>query len=880
MSELTENTKTFADIYEISSSKYEEVAIDSLSFSVRVYNRFMGNGITTVKKLLDSTPEKLLSIKGFGKGCVDELYEFLDSLKDKANNDKINIEYISIFKTYADSIAMGDFSFADDIEMSEEGIALLERYKTTFEILGEEISFDCVASPEKIIPIIEMFNSYNKEVERIAELRTLVDMLPEGRKQKKAYGYINAFTLDDAQREILKEMCLSTSDTVESMIYSPLLKNDVHYNLIYKFLKWCTFDLYSEIEKLFSNLYTNERNRQVIIGRAKKYTLEQTGTELNITRERVRQIEKKIKLKFTRLHSRVRIISKISAERNGDSVLTPSEIEHYCGDYSQELLYLLQSYEGKNYFYDQQLDVFVIGDDSIHEQVEDYIETLPDMIKLEDLKDIFAEAEETIAISSEMIEKAFFDTYKLTGNIYHRYRLSLSAIYENILQQHFENGFKIYDSNEIKHFRQLVFEEYGDVGIPQNDRALIARITPSCILCGRGVYKLKQNDYISKELANRIYNYIDKSENSVFLTNTLFSVFEKELLDFGVDNKYYLQGILHELYGDKFFFKRDYISKDANVTSIYSSIVEYIKKSNFPVSKEKIQKAFPGITEIVINFAVGDLNVLNYFGEYIHSSRINVSDEEKDWIFSLVEDMTSDNDAHHIKELYEKINTTGTDIFTRNAALYPFSAFSIVEYLFHNDFQFSRPYIARIGVDIDRPNERLHDIISSSKEFSVNEISEFLKENHFQLQSLLEFVNSCNDEFLLVDDNRMMRIEDIGITKEIVQSVEKIIFDEIISTVPISELTSYSQFPKLAVPWSEWLLYSSLNKWSEILTVGTSFNQFRLSVPLVSPKGQFDANAYKDFDKNSTRSVVRIDNLDDIDSLLEDIIDEELFDEL
>ena len=96
MSELTENTKTFADIYEISSSKYEEVAIDSLSFSVRVYNRFMGNGITTVKKLLDSTPEKLLSIKGFGKGCVDELYEFLDSLKDKSNNDKINIEYISI----------------------------------------------------------------------------------------------------------------------------------------------------------------------------------------------------------------------------------------------------------------------------------------------------------------------------------------------------------------------------------------------------------------------------------------------------------------------------------------------------------------------------------------------------------------------------------------------------------------------------------------------------------------------------------------------------------------------------------------------------------------------------------------------------------------
>lgn len=872
--------KTFAEIYEINSSEYKEADIASLSFSVRIYNRFMEDGITTVKKILDSTPEKILSIKGFGKGCMNELYVFLDSLKEKVKNTKNNIKSVSVFKNHAESIAIGDFTFADEIEMSSKELELLDEYKRAFEVLGEEISFACVASPEKIVPIIEMFNSYVKEAERIAKLRILVDLLPEERKQKKAYGYINAFTLDDFQRKILKEMCLSTSDTLESMISSPLLKNDVHNNLLSKFLKWCVFDLYDEVEKLFSDLYTNKRERQVIIGRAKKYTLERIGTELNITRERVRQIEKKIKLKFARLHSRVRIISKISAERNGDSILTPSEIESYCGDYAQELLYLLQSYKGKNYFYDQQLDIFVIGDYSIREQAEDYIGTLPDMIKSEELKDIFAEAEELNAMSSEMIEKAFFDTYKLTGNVYHRYKLSLSGIYENILSRHFKNGLRIYDSNEIECFRKLVFEEYGDVGIPQNNRTLIARIIHSCVLCGRGFYKLKQSDYIPKELANKIYEYIDKSENSVFLTNTLFSVFEKELLAFGIDNKYYLQGVLHELYGDKLFFKRDYISKDANVTSIYSSIVEYIKKSNFPVSKEEIQKVFPGITEVVINFAVGDLNVLNYFGKYIHSGKINISYEEKNWLFSLVENMTSDNEVHHIKELYEKINMAGTDILTRNAALNTFSAFSIVEYLFCNDFQFSRPYIARIGVDIDRPNERLHNIISSSKEFSVSKIREFLKENHFQIQSILEFVNSCNDEFLLVDDDRMMRIEDIGITKENVQDIEKLIFDEITTTVPISELTSYGQFPKLSVPWSEWLLYSSLNKWGDILTVGTSFNKFRLSVPLVSPKGRFDANMYKDFDKNPTRSVVRIDNLDDIDSLLEDIIGEELFDEL
>ena len=877
MSELKENQKTFANIYGINSIEYEEVSIPSLGFSVRVSNRFMGNGITTLKKLLECTPETVLSLNGFGKGCVDELYAFLDNLKDNAINEQLITKDTSSLKKYVDQIALGDFSFINECELSDEEKELVNKYKESFDILGDEIVFDCVATPGKIIPIIEMFDSYNKQVEKLSELRAIIDTLPEGRKHKKAYGYINAFTLDDAERECLKELCLSASASIESMVYSPVLKVDMQqYVILYKFLKWCTFDLYMEIEKLFSNLYANERNRQIIIERAKRCTLEQAGTTLGITRERVRQIEKKVKSKFTRLHSRVRIVSKISAERNGDNVLTPAEIETYCGDYSQELLYLLQSYESKNYFYDQQLDIFVIGDDSIHEQVRDYIDALPNMIKSEELSAVLANAEDELAISSEMVEKAFFDAYKLTGNVYHRSRLSLAAIYETILKQYFKTGIRIYDSEEIKYFRKMIFEEYGDVGIPENDRALIARITPICILCGRGIYKLKQDNYITKELANKIYEYIDKSENSVFLTNTLFSVFEDELLSCGIDNKYYLQGVLHELFGEKFFFKRDYISKDGNITSIYSSIVEYIRKADFLVSKEEIQKEFPGITEVVINFAVSDLNILNYFGEYIHSSKINVSNDEKQWLYSIIKKTVDDNDAHHIKEFYDIINTTGTDLLTRNAALNPFSAFSVMEYLFRNEFQFSRPYIANIGVKFDRPNERLHEIISNSREFSVNEISDFLRENHFQIQSLLEFVNSCNDEFLLVDNDKMMRIEDIGVTREIVQVIDEIISSEITETVPISALTSFGQFPPVLIPWSEWLLYSSLNKWSDKLTVGTSSNQFRLSVPLVAPNGSFDSSSYKNLDGSNMNSVVRIDNLDDIDSLLEDIINEDI----
>ena len=98
--------------------------------------------------------------------------------------------------------------------------------------------------------------------------------------------------------------------------------------------------------------------------------------------------------------------------------------------------------------------------------------------------------------------------------------------------------------------------------------------------------------------------------------------YRDELSAEGVDNKYYLQGILKELFGDELVFRRDYVSKNKEFPSIYSSIISFIKKSKYPVSKKEIKDAFPGITDIVINMAIDDEEILNFFGEYLHASRL------------------------------------------------------------------------------------------------------------------------------------------------------------------------------------------------------------------------------------------------------------------
>lgn len=791
---------------------------------------------------------------------------------------KISVKDVPKFiRENVEQIAFGDFSFADGMLLNDKDKEWLQLYEGAFGVLGEELASDCINSPHKIIPLYEMFSDYQHKTTRHREVKALARRIPSKRKDNTAVGYINAFVTDESKRCLLRKFFVSESSALNSIVDYEEYENDEAFILLKKFLNWCTFDLIKEIEQLFEKLYAKDKVQQIIKARARKQTLEQIGNHLGITRERVRQIESKTKRSFSKLNGRIKIILKISAERNGDLILTPAEIGDYCDANTEDLIYLLQSFQNADYIYDRQLDVFIVGEDSLQDRVQSYLETIPDIITIKQLDEILFSANEDEGIPKELLEKAFIDSYQMTGNVYHRTRLSLVDIYTMIIDKYYPNGIKVYDSEEMKTFRDYVAMEYGDIRLPNNDRALAARITSFCILCGRGTYMLKKKQYMPKKLSNRIYEYIISSKSPIFLTNTLFSVFERELVSLGIDNKYYLQGILRELFGDAFIFSRDYISKDPDVTSIYSTIVAFINKSEYPVNKKQIQQAFPGVTEAVINFAISDPNILNYFGEYLHVNSISISEAEKEYLEVLIEKIVSDGNAHHCRYIHEKINRERPEILTRNAAMLPFSTFSFLENLFRDQYQFARPYIAQKDVDIGRPAERLHDQIYSFDEFTVSDISEFCKENHFQILSLLDFVNSCNDQFLLVDGNTIMKIEQIGLTEDMANYVEDLIISQISETTPFCQLSLWNKLPSITVPWTDWLLYSVINKWGKKTVVSTTSNQFRLSVPLVAPAGKMDASIFKDFDTSIASTINIVDNLDNIDELLEETIHDEIW---
>ena len=80
------------------------------------------------------------------------------------------------------------------------------------------------------------------------------------------------------------------------------------------------------------------------------------------------------------------------------------------------------------------------------------------------------------------------------------------------------------------------------------------------------------------------------------------------------------------------------------------------------------------------------------------------------------------------------------------------------------------------------------------------------------------------------------------------------------------------KLPRINVPWHEWLIYSVVRKCSKELETGVSNAQFKYAMPLIAPKGYMDASKFGG-QAAALTSEYRVDDLDNIDELIEDLID-------
>jgi hypothetical protein len=100
-----------------------------------------------------------------------------------------------------------------------------------------------------------------------------------------------------------------------------------------------------EIEAFFGELYSVKMKKAVLQGRAGGESIRETAVRLNVTDERIRQIEAKITRKFAMSQSGRSILSKLSDFRTAD------ELRAYAGEYYAVILHLMRLYK-RSFYYD------------------------------------------------------------------------------------------------------------------------------------------------------------------------------------------------------------------------------------------------------------------------------------------------------------------------------------------------------------------------------------------------------------------------------------------------------------------------------------------------------------------------------------------------
>lgn len=862
--------------YKLIPEDYSLIKIEDLNFSNRLRNRLLAINVLYVADLLRLSGEDLRKIQGLGKNCFDEVERYCRELKKEKNAN--NADKIAITRElfpYIENIKSGDFSFALGLDICESSKKYLDLVKESHLIIEQELIDECLDGTKEVYEILNALEDFTKYVDARRSKEKVIDSFTADRISTSLKWLLFAYTDDEATRTSLLEGINNQSISLKDYIglnEEKLVKNEPVFK---SFVKWCNFNVQTEISEFFTQFFDDTRANTVITMRSAGCTLEQVGKELEVTRERVRQLEKKISTKFLKWQNRKRIIFKIFTDAKEEVTLSANEICELAGAFGEQFTYFLKINEFDNVSYDKQLDMFIIEDGTLIERVQTYIDNLPDAFTEAKAKEYIIEGEENFGYPSKMLEAVLEENYNKTGVTYHRSRLTLEKLYPEVIKRFYPDGMHIYDESELFRFREIVKHEYG-IELNQVNRAISAIIARTCILCGRGIYKAKEKSYISKALAKKIFDYIENSEYPVFMTNMIYSIFEEELLAENIDNKYYLQGILHELYGDKWFFRRDYIAKDDSVTSMYAGIIGYIKKSMYPVKKQELYDAFPGVTEIVFTLATSDKSILNLFGEYIHVSHLKLSEGDVQYLHGLLKKQLEMREVCNCRDIYEYVNNDNPTLLKNNHIKYAFCMYSLLEYLFGENYNFSRPFVAKLDVKIDRIYDVLTEMIRGTEEIEVSEISSFAREYHFQIASILDFIDSCNDTHLLISKEKVMRIERTGITREIAIQIENLIYNEIQDTQPIVQLKCLLNLPKVNVQWNEWLIYSVLKKWSDKLEVSPSFHQFRHSTPLVAPIGKLTKIDVGDIGTDGIGSMVVADDLSNIDSLIEDYVFDDL----
>lgn len=827
---------------EDSFSKWKEVGLEQLKLSVRLYNCLKRASIHTLYDLANVESSKLLTLRNLGAKSYTEVLSIIEKC-----------------------IVKVDMPIVSSKEKKQvfDGLSLSLRARHVLEDNGIKTENALALITKETIS-----NFKNSGTKTNTEIMKAINFLLENNVIARA-EYINTFILkihadyheskvEDVFTSAIAEQLKSQSfilikDLINAGV-EKLMNLRYHLNTFVSQLKTLEKSMYefisSELLELLKNKSKSgkvdssfERNKKILNNRSADKTLEECGSEFGLTRERVRQLERKFLSRAKNFANSNSVMLFLKSKFYSQSYLFRDNFANILNELSNLLLFILVNNEVENFHIIDEYDMLIVGD-NWYEKINGLFELFPEIIKEEEIyiykNMVISELKkENIELLSVHCDRIFEIEYKKEGLIYSKTSMNSVAKVNTILQTYFQSGIEVYEERDLKKFRKLYADTFNGEELSLNNRALTSRLINKCMLIDRGVYAPKQEKYLSNELVAEIDKFIQSQQRGIIAFGHLFSVFEESLKDYGIKNRYFLQGVLKEAFAGKYFTRRDYLTKTKEEFSYYDEICNYVCQSDIPLTKEDIQKEFPGVSEIVVLFAVANPAILNLFGSYLHISKVDICDEEIAMLKRAVEVLLSDNMPHNALEIMDKTEKSLKYMYVRTGIDNKTKIYSLLQALFCDEYQFKRPFLARHGVEMLSGKEMLKEYVYSFDELLVENIQDYAKENRILIYSIVDLIDTFNDAYLFKDKHSIIANEKVQIGEEILYLIERIIEDELIDKefAPLTQVEGLHKLPKINYPWNEWLLYSIIKKYISKFEMVISDGQFRYAKPVVCKKG-------------------------------------------
>ena len=407
--------------------------------------------------------------------------------------------------------------------------------------------------------------------------------------------------------------------------------------------------------------------------------------------------------------------------------------------------------------------------------------------------------------------------YKLTYDKYYIHKdLREKELIGYLIDELFPDGYKSWNDDDYELLKNKYLEKYGINEFPSASsiRGYLERLNYCQI--DKGTYKNRsQCITLPEDLVEDIVNFC-LTNGPMVPYASMFSRFKDQLKDLGINNYFYLKGLIDPKLPAEFVTGRNSLNTSSNVVSSYDAFLNFIKSFNGEFTLDDLRYRFEGVKDYTFyNVLYNEINnglIWLTSKKFIYISKVVITDETITEFKKFIDGVFSSlgTNVASSRKIYAKLSLTKKPLLEKlKLARDNFSTFSLIRYLFKDEYGFNRPIIS---LDKNADTNTYNVIVnyaSSLETFNSKTIKNYVsKMNIAGLYSYLAFMEDMSDNFVQVNIETMIRKDKFEMTDDQVKKLDNLISLIIgrFEQIDTRSFNGYQMLPKVKYHWNKYLL--------------------------------------------------------------------------